>query len=558
MSNDQGDRLQRVLRMQWDDRLGDHAVEESLIDRAQLQEALEERERRGDLTLSRIFVDRGWLSQDEVDELLGRLKARDFRRPDPERPLPPDAAQAALEPSRTLAEFVLVSRLGSGGAAEVWKAWDRMLGRWVAIKLPRFLPESATAAARFKREAQAAARLTHPNIIPIYRVSEENGRPYLVMQLVEGKTLLEERPALDRAPAILRDVALAVHYAHSQGVIHRDIKPGNLLIDAQGRPWIFDFGLVFLPEETRQLTLPGTVVGTPSYMSPEQAAGGDQAHSAATDIYSLGATLYDLLTGEPPFSGCSVADIVAKVKSEEPARPRSLRPELDPALEGILQKSMEKDPARRYRTAQEMAEDLDRFLKGEPLHARPLSLWQRTSRRFMKKGVAAASAIVALLLASGLGVWAGNRTARTPGSQAQAPIGSPHSHRNAPVVLLPEDAVLHGETLMAYPEGEYRIIAGWNSSRCYAEWFVVAPAAGWYKAELTYSADVNNGGKYILATEKDEWAGNLMSTGSWQRYQTVPLGTIYLPKEKSRLYLKAGEVTGGLCNFRSLRLVRQP
>ncbi|MBV8881443.1 MAG: protein kinase [Planctomycetaceae bacterium] len=558
MQSDERDRLERILRHQWDDRLGDYAEKEAFIDHTQLHEALEERERTANLTLSQIFVDRGWLSKEEVEVLLDRLKAADFSVPDPGRRDPPEVLEIGEDLSRVLAEFVLVSRLGSGGAAEVWKSWDRLLGRWVAVKVPRFLPESQTAASRFKREAQAAARLTHPNIIPIHRVAEEKGRPYIVMQLIEGKTLLDERPAPDQAPRIIRDVARAVHYAHSQGVIHRDIKPGNLLLDGEGRPWIFDFGLVFLPDEARQLTLPGAVIGTPSYMSPEQAAGGDQAHSVSTDIYSLGATLYDLVTGQPPFTGSSVADIVAKVKLEEPARPRSLIPKLDPALEGILQKAMEKNPARRYATAEELAEDLDRFLSGTTVRARPLPFWERGIRRLARHGTAIGWTVLGLLLAAALGIWAGRKTSPPSETQAPPPVAAPATPKRDPVVLLPKDAVLRGETMTAYPDGESTIIAGWNSSRCSAEWFVSAPGAGWYKVELTYSADVNNGGKYILSTEKEEWTGNLANTGSWSRYQTVSLGTIRLPAEKSRLRLAAAEVTGGLCNFRSLRLIPQP
>ena len=551
MRDDQESRLERALRRRWEERLGEYAVRQALITEAQLQEATEEVGRAPDASLSRVLVDRTWLTREEVDQILATLKASDFSRPDPERPLPPLAREAVKDPTRTLAEFVLTTRLGVGGAAEVWKSWDRLLGRWVAIKVPRFLPESRTAAERFKREALAAARLAHPNIIPIHRVAEENGRPYLVMHYVEGRTLHEERLPLRRAVEIMRDVAIAVQYAHGQGVIHRDIKPMNLIVDTQGRPWIFDFGLVFLPEEARQLTLPGTVVGTPSYMSPEQASGGDQAHSPATDIYGLGATLYDLATGQPPFPGNSLADIVLKVKTEDPISPTRLKPELAPDLERVILKAMDKDPLRRYGSAADFSEDLDRYLKGEPVRGRPLSTLGRLFRRASRYRTLLALGVVLTALSIGVGLWAGRTSSRIPGPEI-APLPDP-----APIVLLPDEAVLHGETMMLSHTGEERHIAGWNSSRCSAEWFVSAPRAGWYKVEILYSAAMNNGGKYILATEKDQWTGNLLATGSWEKYQTMSLGTVYLSKEQSRLILKAAEVSGGLCNLKSMRLTPQ-
>jgi len=543
------DRMQKVLLHRWEERLGAAAVRAAFIEERQLEEALLERDRTGgERTLGRIFLERGWMTPEDIEELSEHLKQTELFKPAPPALLPPEAQEALADPLRLLGPFVLVAKLGSGGAAEVWKAWDRVLGRWVAVKLPRFPPESRTARERFQREAHAAAKLTHPNIIPIYTVSEETDRPYFVMQYVEGRTLAGEKRDPRQAAELLQTLARAVHYAHAQGVIHRDIKPGNLLLDKDGRPWIFDFGLVFLSEEARHLTVPGTVVGTPAYMSPEQAQGGDQAHGPEADVYGLGATLYELATGQPPFTGSSLADILLQVKTADPPLPRKLDPGLDPGLERIILKSMDKDPRRRYPTAGEFSEDLGRFLAGEPVLAPAPSRWLRIRKRMRKHRTLLLTGAAALAFSGALGIRIGRGVAAPP----SPPPGVEQAA--APIVLGPDNAVLHGPTLAIYDTGARRHVAGWSSPDCSLEWFVNAPKAGWYKAELTYATGLNNGGKYCLKTEREEWTGNIASTGSWDTYRTVPLGTIHLPLEKSRLSLRAQEVFGGLMDFKELRL----
>lgn len=247
----------------------------------------------------------------------------------------------------SLAEFSLLSRLGEGGAAEVWRAWDRSLRRWVAIKIP----QSRAGWERFEREAQAAARLNHPNIVPIYRIAEDQGKPYIVMRLVEGKSLADEKPPLRRAVEVVRTAALAVHHAHEQGVVHRDLKPGNLMLDEEGVVWVLDFGLAYLAEAKRELTTSGAVMGTRGFMSPEQERGAPESRNATTDVYSLGATLAHLA----------------------PGMPRDLRT--------IVEHAMEEEPGRRYPTAAALAEDLGRWLADEPILARPRSRLLRSIRR---------------------------------------------------------------------------------------------------------------------------------------------------------------------------------
>lgn len=544
--------MERALRERWEERLGALAVRLVLLEERDLEEALRERDRTPGHSLAEILVERGLLSREDLEDLSDKLKEEEFAKAAPAIAIPSEVESALKDPLRVLAQFVLVSKLGSGGAAEVWKAWDRALGRWVAVKIPRFLPESKTAVERFKREAHAAAKLTHANIVPIYSVSEEGGRPFLVLQYVDGKTLAGEKLPPRQAAQIVADVSRAVDYAHAQGVIHRDVKPANLLLGTDGRPWIFDFGLVFLPEEGRHLTVPGTVIGTPAYMSPEQAEGGDKAHGPSTDVYGLGATLYDLSTGRAPFTGTSVADVLVNVRTGEAPSPRAIEPGLDPDLEQIIQKAMDREPRRRYASAAALAEDLGRYLAGEPVEARAPSLGAKLRKRARKhRAVLATGAVLLLAVALGISI---DRRARSAAPGNPPLTVSDSGTTPEPVVLRAEDAVLHGPTLALYDTGPKRHVAGWNSRDCSLEWFVNAPKAGWYKVELTYATGLNNGGKYVLKTEQDEWSGNIASTGAWDAYRTISLGTISLPKDKSRLILGAKEVSGGLMDFKELRL----
>src|SRR5579859_930171 len=301
----------------------------------------------------------------QVDELLlmngvppERIKALhdevdrdDYALFRPDRAMPPEVAEVLAEPDRRMAEFIRVSRLGQGGIGEVWKAWDSRLGRWVALKLPMASPDQDGAAERFSREALAAARLTHPNIVSIHRVAEENGRCFIVMQYVEGQSLRATKLDLGRALETMRDVALAVHYAHEQGVIHRDLKPGNIVIGPEGRPFVLDFGLAHLEQAGRVQSREGLVAGTAAYMSPEQARGEAGARERATDVYSLGATLYEIVTGRAPFDGASFAETLEKVLHREPPSPRSILPTLSVDVEAVILKAMDKDPRRRYASA---------------------------------------------------------------------------------------------------------------------------------------------------------------------------------------------------------------
>jgi serine/threonine protein kinase len=360
-------RLGGVLRGAQDRTLGRRAVRAGLLTEAELA---------GPFHIDELLQMKG-VAPERIKELHDEVDREDYALFRPDRAMPPEVSEVLAEPDRRMAEFIRVNRLGQGGVGEVWKAWDSRLGRWVAIKLPMAAPDQEGTAERFSREALAAARLTHPNIVSIHRVAEENGRCFIVMQYVEGQSLRAAKLDTRKALEVLRDVALAVHYAHEQGVIHRDLKPGNILIGPEGRPFVLDFGLAHLQQAGRVQSREGLVAGTAAYMSPEQARGEPAARERATDVYSLGATLYEVVTGRPPFDGASFAETLEKVLHREPPAPRSIVPTLSVDVEAVILKAMDKDPKRRYATAKDFADELDRCLRSEPVAARRSAFTRR-------------------------------------------------------------------------------------------------------------------------------------------------------------------------------------
>lgn len=298
--------------------------------------------------------------------------------------------------------YELVSLIGRGGMGQVFRARDPRLGRFVAIKLLRH--DEPELAARFLREAQAQARVEHPAICRVYEVGEAAGQPFIAMQLIDGASLRERAAelALEQKLLVIREVALAVHEAHRNGLIHRDIKPANILIErgeeGEWRPFVVDFGLAREVEQPGT-TMPGALMGTAAYMSPEQACGDIHSLDRRTDVYSLGATLYEVLRGAPPFAGRTDVEVLMKVVSEEPEPLRRRLPNLPPDVETIVQTCMAKEPSRRYPSARELAADLQRFLDGEPIAARPASLGYRLARKLRKHRVATAVVGAALAVA---------------------------------------------------------------------------------------------------------------------------------------------------------------
>ena len=294
--------------------------------------------------------------------------------------------------------------LGSGGMGSVYLASDTQLGRRVALKFLHY--NDPVLVVRFLREARAQARVEHPNICQVHEAGEVEGRPYIAMQYIEGRSLSDLRGKLSTEISVrlVRDVALAVHAAHKTGLIHRDLKPANILVgkdDAGGlHPWVVDFGLAQSQGE-EGLTRTGLISGTPAYVSPEQAQGSQL--DRRTDVYSLGVVLYELLTDDPPFVGTTAAGTLVRVLQEEPEPPRKRKSHIPADLETIVLKCLEKDPERRYDSARALADDLHRWLEGDPIQARPAGIVYRAGKRLRKNRALAAVAAAALVLLGVLG-----------------------------------------------------------------------------------------------------------------------------------------------------------
>ncbi len=318
-------------------------------------------------------------------------------------------------------KFERKERLGAGGMGEVWKAWDTELNRWVALKFIKTADEQDLA--RFQREARTTAALQHPNIVAIYEVGEQDQQPFIAMEFVEGRTLAGWQIEPRRAAGWIRDAALGLQAAHDAGVIHRDLKPANLMVDKAGRVRVMDFGLARQAASGSTMTASGMMVGTPSYMSPEQARGEIHSLDARADVYGLGATLYEMLTGQPPFDGVDVIAIVMQLMNEEPARPGRLVPGVPDDLETIVLKCLEKERDRRYQSMRELASDLGHFLKGEPIAARPASTIRRVLRAVgRRKWLAAAAVAVIAVSVIALGLRARLGAAAGRADQAQSEL----------------------------------------------------------------------------------------------------------------------------------------
>jgi serine/threonine protein kinase len=305
-----------------------------------------------------------------------------------------------------VAGYQILGELGRGGMGVVYKAKDLQLDRLVAVKMiANGSIVEGQRRARFRGEAEAVARLQHPNIVQIHGIDEQDGRPFITLEYVDGGNLadrLKQGPLpVPEAARLIETLARAVEAAHEHDIIHRDLKPANILLTADGVPKIADFGLAKRLDAAVNLTMSGLLMGTPSYMAPEQVEGQSAAVNRLADVYGLGAILYEALTGQPPFKGTTQVETVRQVLSQEPILPSRLRPSLPRDLQTICLKCLNKEPKQRYASAVDLADDLHRYLVGEPIHARPASRLERTLR-WVRRHPARAAVIVLSILSLGL------------------------------------------------------------------------------------------------------------------------------------------------------------
>ena len=325
---------------------------------------------------------------------------------------PPSAGESLAEDGTRilhLGDYQLKGEIARGAMGVVYRAYQKSLKRKVAVKMIR----SAMLAndgdvARFRAEAEAAGSLDHPNIVPIYEVGEFEGQHYFSMKLIEGETLREHLATLQNNPEatarLISVVAKAIHAAHQRGILHRDLKPGNILIDSNGDPHVTDFGLAKEIESTSSMTLSGQIMGTPSYMAPEQAENGGKDLTTAADVYSLGAVLYELLTGVPPHRGESLMETLKLLGEAEPVLPEKLNSEVDRDLQTIVMTCLAREPSRRFPSAMELSNDLERWLRGEPIESRPVGTLERAVKWMKRKPVHATAAVLGILLLLTLGI----------------------------------------------------------------------------------------------------------------------------------------------------------
>ncbi|HVX63625.1 MAG TPA: protein kinase, partial [Pirellulales bacterium] len=335
-----------------------------------------------------------------------------------------EVATSSREPMKAIGHFELLERVGSGHFGDVWKAHDQSLDRIVAVKIPRTRGLDRRTADLFLSEARAAAQLRHRHIVPVYEASRDGEHIYIVSEFIHGVPLSDylrtNRLTARDSAQLCRTIAEALDHAHDAGVVHRDLKPGNIMMDGERNPHLMDFGLAKRDAVEMTVTVDGKILGTPAYMSPEQARGEAQATDRRTDIYSLGVILYEMLARRRPFQG-GARLLVRQVLHDEPPAPRSFDRSIPRDLETICLKAMDKQPSRRYQTAEELANDLSRYLRGEPITARRAGALERAWKWTRRNPLAVAACLaVALAFAGGAALFGGRNSESAPAPQPTA------------------------------------------------------------------------------------------------------------------------------------------
>jgi TolB-like protein/Tfp pilus assembly protein PilF len=372
---------------------------------------------------SKLFADapKGLCPSCLLDTAIDLFTSQDEEELDPADVSHGGRAGCPVNALRDVGDYELLEELGRGAQGVVYRARQKSLNRIVALKIIG-LGHWATKAhlKRFRLEAEAAASLDHPFIVPIHEIGESNGSCYFSMQLIAGGQLdqvLNRQPMpIRQAAELMAKLARTVHYAHERGVLHRDIKPGNILLDSKGEPHLTDFGLARLLQTESTVTRTTEALGTPSYMAPEQARGNNLKVTSATDVYGLGAVFYQLLTGQPPFAGGTTYETIRLLLETEPKQPCLLNPKIDRDLSTICLKCLEKDPRLRYSSSLALAEDLERWLKHEPIQARHIGIFTRANKWIRREPLAACliASLVALVAAVGVIVWKTDLVGRPP------------------------------------------------------------------------------------------------------------------------------------------------
>ena len=343
-------------------RLGEILIEKGLLSYAKLQEALQRQSRLVTLACSacgkRYTTEKREAGKVYLCQQCASPLSSASRIPAAESAESEEILRAASKPENVFGKYILVSPLGKGAMGAVVKAWDRGLRRWVAIKV-LLATSDPQLVLRFRREAETAAAIQHPNIVPIYDIGQSEGRPFLVMKYVEGSTLSGMSFTIEQACSIALQAAKGVAFAHERDVIHRDLKPGNIMVDGSGHVYVMDFGLAKDLYSGAGLTKPGTVMGTASYMAPEQAAGKNDEVDRASDVYALGAILYELVTGRPPFKDARIMETIRQVMEDPVTPPSKIRPGVPGDLERLILRALEKDKTKRYPTASHFAKALE-------------------------------------------------------------------------------------------------------------------------------------------------------------------------------------------------------